>query len=293
MSHGFIGYDSADTASDWIADRFRGYIPPSDCLTQPLHMSFEGALILVLFTAIASAALAYFSFRILDLDVRRKHHEIGNPIYLQIGVVFAVLLAFVFNEVWGEYNLAAQAINGECGALHGAAMLAHDLPNGQGRGVEQAILNYSKVVINVEWAALEHREASPEAVHAFRAIVEAAGQLAIARPSDSTIQGQILSLLAQAHAFRETRVFQANQGLPVVIWLILSFYGLVLVLFVLFAGVESRIAHILFTSIFTTSIVLVLIVVRMFDYPFEGALALSNSDFVKTIERVTPLLGPA
>ena len=31
ISHGFIGYDSADAAADWMADRFRGGAPPSDC----------------------------------------------------------------------------------------------------------------------------------------------------------------------------------------------------------------------------------------------------------------------
>lgn len=31
VSHGFIGYDSADAAADWMADRFRGNAPPSDC----------------------------------------------------------------------------------------------------------------------------------------------------------------------------------------------------------------------------------------------------------------------
>ena len=254
-------------------------------------MSYTAALLVLLFTAIVAVAATGFVRSALGLDARRQHHEVGNPVYLQIGVVFAVLLAFVFNEVWGEYNAAAEAINGECGALHGAALLAHDLPDGRGRGVEQAILNYSKVVINVEWPALQHREASPQAVSAFQAIVEAAGHLSIAQPTDTTIQGQILSLLAQAHGFRETRIFQANQGLPIIIWLVLSFYGLVLVLFVLFAGVVSRTAHFFFTAIFATSVVLVLILVRMLDYPFEGALTLSNDDFVKTIERVTTLIG--
>jgi uncharacterized protein YbaA (DUF1428 family) len=256
-------------------------------------MSYAEALFVILLTAIASTVAANYVRYILGIDIRRQHHEVGNPIYLQIGVVFAVLLAFVFNEVWGQYNAAAQAINGECGALHGAAILAHDLPDGRGQGVEQAILNYSNVVINVEWATLERREASPEAVSAFQAIVEAAGRLNITGPADTNIQGQILSLLAQAHGFRESRVFQANQGLPVVIWLVLSFYALVLVVFVLFAGVETRIGHLLFTAVFTASVVLVLILVRMLDYPFEGALRLSNSDFVKTIEHVTALLGAA
>ena len=31
VSHGFIGYDSADAAAGWMADRFEGNTPPSDC----------------------------------------------------------------------------------------------------------------------------------------------------------------------------------------------------------------------------------------------------------------------
>jgi Protein of unknown function (DUF4239) len=254
-------------------------------------MSYVEALFLILCTAVVSVIAATLVRRALGLDARRQHHEVGNPVYLQIGVVFAVLLAFVFNEVFGEYNAAAQAINGECGALHGAALLAHQLPDRRGRGIEQAILNYSKVVISDEWPALQRRQGSSKAVFAFHTIVEAAGNLNIGQPNDAAIQGQILSLLAQAHAFRETRIFQANQGLPIIIWLVLSFYGLVLVVFVLFAGVESRMGHLFFTSVFATSVVLVFILLKMLDYPFEGALALSNDDFIKTIGRVNILIG--
>jgi len=64
-----------------------------------------------------------------------------------------------------------------------------------------------------------------------------------------------------------------------------------LVAFVLFAGVESRIGHLLFTAVFATSVVLLLILLKMLDYPFEGALTLSNADFVKTIERVSTTMG--
>ena len=73
-------------------------------------MTFAAALAVILTVAVASAAAAYLVWRALDLDARRRHHEVGNPTNLQIGVVLAVLLAFVFNEVWGEYNLAAQAV---------------------------------------------------------------------------------------------------------------------------------------------------------------------------------------
>jgi hypothetical protein len=254
-------------------------------------MSYTAALLVVLFIAIGAAAATIIARLALDFDVRRQHHEVGSPVYLQIGVVFAVLLAFVFSEVWGEYNIAAQAINGECGALHGAALLAHDLPDHQGQSVERSILNYTKTVINKEWAALEHRDASPDAVSAFESLVAAAANLNITRPGDVAVQGQILSLLAQAHAFRETRSFQASRGLPIVIWLVLALYALVLVVFVLFAGVESIAGHLLFTISFAVSVALVLVLVRMLDYPFEGALALDNTDFVRTMEHVAALTG--
>jgi hypothetical protein len=254
-------------------------------------MSYTAALLVVLLIAIAAAVATIIARHALDLDIRRQHHEVGNPVYLQIGVVFAVLLAFVFSEVWGEYNVAAQAINGECGALHGAALLAHGLPDQQGQGVERAILDYTQTVINKEWAALGYRDASSEAVSAFEVIVEAAAHLNIARPGDAAVQSQMLALLAQAHAFRETRSFQAARGLPVVIWLVLALYALVLVAFVLFAGVESLVGHLLFTVVFAVSVALVLILVRMLDYPFEGALTLSNADFVTTIEHVRSLTG--
>jgi hypothetical protein len=115
--------------------------------------------------------------------------------------------------------------------------------------------------------------------------------LSIGQPNDAAIQSQILSLLTQAHAFRETRIFHANQGLPIIIWIVLSFYGLVLVVFVLFAGVQSRIGHLFFTAVFSASVVLVFVLVRMLDYPFEGALTLSNEDFVRTIGHVSSLIG--
>jgi hypothetical protein len=45
-------------------------------------------------------------------------------VFLQLGFILAALLAFVFNEVWNEYDVAEEAIDRECAALHGTAMLA-------------------------------------------------------------------------------------------------------------------------------------------------------------------------
>ena len=65
---------------------------------------------------------------IVDHDTFRRYHEVGYAVLLQLGVIFAVLLAFVSN-VWSDYNIASQAIDGECASLHGIAILSDRLPS--------------------------------------------------------------------------------------------------------------------------------------------------------------------
>jgi len=117
-------------------------------------MNYLVACLIVLGSTAAAAVASFLVCRLAPIETRRRHHEVGSVVFLQVGVMFAVLLAFVFSEVWGEYNTAAQAINGECGALHGASMLANALPGHVGRPVNQAIANYVRTVAEEEWPAM-------------------------------------------------------------------------------------------------------------------------------------------
>src|SRR4051812_13443100 len=87
-------------------------------------MSYPAVALIVFGSGLIAGALSWTTRKLVQIDAPRRHHEIGSAVFLQLGVVFAVLLAFVFSEVWSEYNTAANAINQECANLHGAAMLA-------------------------------------------------------------------------------------------------------------------------------------------------------------------------
>jgi multidrug efflux pump subunit AcrB len=180
------------------------------------------------------------------------------------------------------------AINGECGALHGAAMLASSLRNGEGAPVDRAIANYARIVVDTEWPMMAKRERSPQAAAAIHAAIGEAANLKDTGPVEVSMQAEIVSLLAQAHAFRETRTYQLAQGMPTLMWVMLIAISLVLVCFVIFAGLSNP-GHILFAATFTACTVLVLVLVRMLDFPFEGALALNDADFVKLLGQATAL----
>src|ERR1044072_7000461 len=98
-------------------------------------MSYTSAIAIVLVCALMAGIASFVVFKFSDVQSRRRHHEIGAQVFPLTGVIFAVILAFVFDEVWHQSNTAARAVSAECGALHGAAMIASALPNGEGKAI--------------------------------------------------------------------------------------------------------------------------------------------------------------
>ena len=248
-------------------------------------MSYWAAGLVVLVAAAMAGASSYLISKSIGAERQRQRQAFGAPVFQQVGIMFSVLLSFVFSEVWSEYNIAAQAISHECGALHGAAMLASALPRDTGRGVNEAILSYATTVVAVEWPLMAKRRRSAEAAEAFRVALDRAARLAPAQPADLTIRSQLLGQLIEAHGFRETRTFQITAGLPLMIWIVLIGMALVLDGFLLLAGTEIR-SHVFLAAAAAGSTAAALVMVRMLDFPFEGALALPEGDFYKLVGEV-------
>lgn len=252
-------------------------------------MNYALALLIVIVCALATIAASLLVDRTIGLDARRRHHEVGSPVFQVIGVMFSVILAFVFSEVWTEYNTAKQAIGAECGALHGAAMLANAMPNHEGRPINQNLFFYVQKVVRTEWPMMAKERRSLSAADDMRLALDTAARLQANDASELANRSEIISLLVQAHAARETRVFQLRLGMPNAMWGVLITIALILVAFVVLSGTELP-ATILFGSTFAVTIALVLVLVQMLDYPFEGALALGDEDFVKLGRAIANLL---
>lgn len=252
-------------------------------------MSYTSAIAIVIVCAFVAGLASFVVFKFSKIESRRRHHEIGAQVFQLTGVIFAVILAFVFNEVWDQYNTAARAVSAECGALHGAAMLASALPDGQGKAINRAILSYTDEVVHVEWASMYNERRSIQAAHDIRSIIRIAARLRLSNPSDVASQQQILALLSEAHAQRETRTFQLGSGMPDPLWIVLIIFAVALTSFVIAAGIEFP-ANVIMSSGIAVAIAMILVLVRMLDYPFEGALALSSADFIKLSGQLADLL---
>ena len=257
-------------------------------------MSYAVAIFIILAAGSGAAGITLFVQKFVAADLRREHHEVGSTVFLQLGVIFAVLLAFVFSEAWTEYNEASAAIDLEVAAMHGAAMIAATLPAPAAREILTKQKAYLDSVAQSEWPVMAaHRTEDIVTDGKLRDLIQAVASLKLsADPDESAKKPEILSLLAQAHAQREVRIYQAGSGIPGALWIVLISFEFILVAFVVLSGLRYWTSAALVSGVFTAAVSSILVVARLLDYPFEGALALHPTDFVAVIGKVTNLLAP-
>jgi uncharacterized membrane protein YedE/YeeE len=246
----------------------------------------------VLGTGLVAAFLCTLLHRIVHHDRFRRYHEVGYAVFLQLGVIFAVLLAFVFNNVWSDYNVASQAIDSECASLHGIAILSDRLPSPARDAILDDLHTYLTTVLDREWPDMQRRNKSRAAAARFQLLWQTVETVNTA-PADNQIRGQLLSLLAAAHQSRETRLFQMTQSVPGLIWSLLIILASGLIGCMLVFAAEGPISKAVLIGVFASSLTLALLTVRVLDFPFESALQLSSRDFNETLEKVDHLIAAA
>jgi hypothetical protein len=248
-------------------------------------------ILIVLFSGVAAVALSYLVHRRVHIDTRRRHQDVGTAVFLQLGVLFAVLLAFVFSEAYSEYGEAQQAIDLECGALHAASMIESTLPPPQARVMLGLQAAYIREVVHGDWREMrDHHRGSRKAVVTLTQLMQTAARLPVAEAADGPVKGQLLELLSTAHAEREVRLYQAANGLPEILWVVLIGFGLILMVFVAFSSIERYLWLTLFVTTFAVCVSAILALVGLLNYPFQGAIALTPSDFADRLADVTALI---
>ncbi len=247
---------------------------------------------LVLGTGLVAAFTCALLHRIVHHDRFRRYHEVGYAVFLQLGVIFAVLLAFVFNGVWSDYNTASRAIDSECASLHGIAILSDRLPSPARDAILDDLRAYLTTVLDREWPDMRRRNASQAAGARFQLLWQTV-ETVNTGPADNQIRGQLLSLLAAAHQSRETRLFQMTQSVPGLVWSLLIIFASALIGCMLVFAAEASISKAVLVGVFTSSLTLALLTVHVLDFPFESALQLSSRDFNETLEKVDHLIAAA
>ena len=208
--------------------------------------------------------------RLVPIALRREHNDVAGFIYAVLGVTYAVLLALMVVAVWEEWERAGDTADEEASALAEIFWIADRLPESDGRQIQEVARSYGRVVVDEEWALMEHEKSSPRA---WDLLDELRASLQDFDPSTSGQQVLYEQSLDRMHDLanaRRDRLLEAENGLPAILWVVLIIGDVIVVGFTYLFGLQSTAIHLLMVGALALIIALVLFTVAALNFPFKG-----------------------
>jgi hypothetical protein len=241
-------------------------------------------LLVSLFVLISVGGLLLVQ-RLVPIEVRQRQNDVAGFIYAVLGVAYAVLLALMVIAVWERWEGAMATVDDEASELAEIYWIAHQLPQPEGRHIQELAHSYAEVVVDEEWPLMAQGEFSPKAWATIDDLRDSIQSL------DSSTDDQLLldqQALERVHGLadaRRDRLLAAEEGLPAIMWVVMVGGGFIVVGFTYLFGMENNLTHILMVAALALIISSVLFTVASLNYPFRGDVHIGPDAFEQILWR--------
>jgi hypothetical protein len=215
------------------------------------------------------------------IDVRKlkQHHDIAGPIFSTLGVVYAVLLAFVIVIVWQDFDRTQNDVLNEANYY---ADIYRD-SNGLSEPFRSELLasydDYINAIIVDEWPRLARGERSMIVQEKSDKNWKLYAGYSPKTDVEKIYYEEILTKMNDAGELRRTRIIDAGQGVHPVLWAVLLLGGFITVAFTFFFGSENLGAQLIMTTLLAVVIALILFTILIMDFPYTGDMAIQPAAF--------------
>jgi hypothetical protein len=196
-----------------------------------------------------------------------------------LGTILAVMLSFMVVTVWQEYDQSALIVQTEADEISNLYHEVTVFPQPLRNQIHAAIEHYVDIVIDREWPLMRDGKSS---AMAHRAAADVVTLIESYNPVTLGQQTAQADALQHAHAFmdaRGNRLYQNQESVPPLVWVMLIFIAIVTLGSSYFFYVEDARAHILMTAAVGAVIGAIFVVIAELDLPFRGDLQIPPSAF--------------
>jgi Protein of unknown function (DUF4239) len=244
-------------------------------------------LLLIVGPVIYAVAGVYFSRKILHGKVQEGHNDVCVPIFLNAGVLFAVLLGFMVVAVWESYDVAKTTAATEATALVPLYRAAGNLPPEAGDKIRALVREYIHQVIEDEWPLqAESGKASSKARKQIGDLFRAFGNGTITTDMKKNFPlscNVVMQAISDVSNDRNKRNLEANEDVPTVMWFAILGGAWVIVSMSFVIYMERPLPHMLMAGLMALLIGLLLYSCLILSEPFRGPIAISPEAFEKTL----------
>lgn len=229
--------------------------------------------------------------RVVPATRRRSHNDVAAAVSSLVGVVFAVLMAFVAIAVWQQFDQAESTVMHEAAAAGDVWRQALGYPEPLKATVRDGMKKYVDAVIKEEWplqiaGKMDLRKDARQVLESTHAAMLLFEPKTIGQQIVHAEQLKDMNTLLDQ---RRIRLHAADVGISGMLWVVILVGCALTIALIWFFGTESLGAHIAMTLVLALSIALVLFLIASMDYPFRGETSVSADAFelvLKSMERM-------
>jgi hypothetical protein len=230
---------------------------------------------------------------LIQLTIRRRwpalargeHNDVVGFIIAVVGVIYAVLLAFVVIVAWESFTRAEEVVGQEASALRTLYRNSAGLPAEAQAEMEGLVVRYATEVVDDSWPAMAAgRPGDPEAGEILQEMTDVLAGTPVIGPSQEAFVGAELDRLNQLVSLRSQRLDFVESGIPGSLWIALIVGALVTVGFALLFGLERTGIHLVMVGSLAALIGVLLFVAVGFNYPFAGDVAVHSTPFERVLD---------
>lgn len=242
--------------------------------------TWQAAILIVGLPTLLAVTGPYIVRRYVDFATLKINNEVAGFKFATIGVLYAVLLAFVVIVVWQKFNDADNVVSQEAAAAATIYRISSDLPGDHGMHLRGALNDYLRASIEHEFAAMAEGRASGETKDALDRLYAEFLDIDVTAPGDIAIYSELLRVLDRITQLRRARLFASTGIVPGVLWTTLIIGALGTLGFTLFFGTPNIRAQAAMTAVLSVLLFCGLLIVIAFDHPFSGSVRVSPEPLV-------------
>src|SRR5918999_4985827 len=163
--------------------------------------------------------------RLVPSQVRQQHNDVAGFIYAVLGVIYAVLIALVVIAVWEDYAAARDTVEREASELDDVFRLAHQVPQPEGRQLQELARSYAQVVVDEEWALMAQGRTSPRAWDLLDEMTIGFENGEVRTKAEQVLYAEALDRINELADARNARLVEAGESIPTVLWGVLVVGG--------------------------------------------------------------------
>lgn len=213
----------------------------------------------------------------------KLHNDIAGFIFATLGVIYAVLLAFIVVITWQDFDKAENITISEANCIAALYRDATPFPAEFRAELKSELTNYVKDIINEEWQMMAKGQRSAGAQKMQEELWILYSSFQPKNETQKIFFTESVKKLNLAAEMRRQRIIYASSGINPLLYFVLIAGSFITIAFTMLFGTENVIPHLIMVSLLAAMIAITLFTVIAMDYPFTGNISITPDVFIKML----------